>query len=141
MERRTPSDITGNVTMSGTQIVFYIVLAFFIFLYLRRFMMTRSIQRYSPVQAAEKIKGGNAVLLDVRTDAERASSAIKGSIHIPLQRLAQRAEELRRYKGKEIICYCQSGNRSLVAATRLKKAGFAVADMEGGIAEWNLLRG
>lgn len=123
--------------MSGSQIVIYIVLGLFVLFYLRRFMMTRSIQRYSPPQVAERLKRSDIVLLDVRTDGERAAGAIKGSLHIPLQHLSRRAEELNRYKGKEIVCYCQSGNRSLIAAARLKKAGFMVADMQGGIAEWN----
>jgi rhodanese-related sulfurtransferase len=126
--------------MSGSQIVIYAVLALLILFYFRRFMMTRSIARYSAAQVAERIKGGNVVLLDVRTDGEHASGAIKGSLHIPLQQLGRRTEELNKYRGKEIVCYCQSGSRSLVAAAQLKKAGFTAADMTGGIGEWNLLR-
>jgi rhodanese-related sulfurtransferase len=123
--------------MNGSQIVIYIVLGLLILFYLRRYMMTRSITRYSPAQVAERMKGGNVILLDVRTDNERSAGSIKGSLHIPLQQLARRTGELNKYQGKEIICYCQSGSRSLVAAAQLKKAGFTVADMTGGIGEWN----
>lgn len=82
-------------------------------------------------------QSGSPVLLDVRTNAERERKSIKGSLHIPLHELGRRMEELEKHKSKEIICYCQSGSRSFSAAARLKKFGFTVANMNGGISEWN----
>ena len=123
--------------MSTSQIIIYGVLALFILFYVRRWWTTRSISRYSPQQANDRVKQGGTILLDVRTNGERSSNHIKGSLHIPLKELARRTDELTRHKDKEIICYCQSGNRSLVAAAQLKKLGFKVADMTGGIADWN----
>ena len=46
-------------------------------------------------------------------------------------------DELEKYKNKEIICYCRSGNRSLNSASLLKKHGFNSANMKGGIVTWN----
>jgi rhodanese-related sulfurtransferase len=126
--------------MSTSQIIIYAVLALLIFLYVRRWLMTRTISRYSPHQVNERLKQGGVVLLDVRTNSERAASSIKGSLHIPLQEILRRTEELAKLREKEIICYCQTGSRSLVAAARLKKHGFRTADMRGGIAEWNFSR-
>ena len=44
---------------------------------------------------------------------------------------------LEKYKSKEIICYCASGSRSVNAGLKLKKAGFTVGNLRGGIASWN----
>ena len=79
------------------------------------------------------------VLLDVRTRGERAAQHIQGSLHIPLHQLEKRIDELQKHQNKEIICYCQTGSRSLSAAIRLKKHGFTVANLKGGIAEWNFV--
>ena len=107
-------------------------------LYIRRWLLLRGMKQYSPREAAEAMKqAGSKILLDVRTAAERQRNSIKGSIHIPLHELGRRIEELNRHKNKEVICYCQSGNRSVSAAARLKKSGFTVANMKGGITEWN----
>jgi rhodanese-related sulfurtransferase len=105
--------------------------------YIRRFLLIRSVKHYSPSEVSELMKRGNVVLLDVRTNDERAISNIKGSIHIPLNQLGRRMDELKRHKDKEIVCYCQTGNRSLTAAARMEKAGFTVANLKGGIGEWN----
>ena len=85
------------------------------------------------------IGSGSTVLLDVRTTGERQRGCIKGSLHIPLHELGRRTDELGKHRNKEVICYCQSGNRSTAAAARLKKEGFTVANMKGGISEWNSL--
>jgi rhodanese-related sulfurtransferase len=77
------------------------------------------------------------LLLDVRTDKEWSEGHLKGAHHIPLHALARRIAELEKHKNREIICYCRTGNRSLTAAIRLKRMGFKVSHMRGGIAEWN----
>lgn len=124
--------------MTGPQVVLYGLLAIIAALYVRRWLMLRGMKQYSPREVADLMKQGSAaLLLDVRTSAERQRQLIKGSIHIPLHELGRRAGELDKHKSKEVICYCQSGNRSLSAAARLKKAGFSVANMKGGIVEWN----
>lgn len=124
--------------MTGPQVVLYVLLAIIAAFYIRRWLMLRGMKQYSPREVADLMKQGSAaLLLDVRTSAERQRQLIKGSIHIPLHELGRRVGELDKHKSKEVICYCQSGNRSLSAAARLKKAGFTVANMKGGIVEWN----
>lgn len=123
--------------MEPGQIFLYALLALMFVLYIRKTLLMRSLNNYSGAQAKQQVKSGS-VMLDVRTAAERKSVSIPGSIHIPVQELAVRMKELDRYKGKEIICYCASGSRSVTAAIRLKKAGFTVGNLTGGIAAWNL---
>ena len=124
--------------MPISQVGLYLLLAIIVAVYIRRFLVARSVKQYSPVDASEALRdAGSALLLDVRSDAERRAGSIKGSVHIPLHELEARAEELRKHQDKEIICYCRSGNRSLHAAARLQKKGFKTANLKGGIAEWN----
>ncbi len=124
--------------MTTTQILLLIFAALVLFLYVRRFLRLRNIKHYEPSEAAEKIKKNiNVILLDVRTPTERKKQLIKGSFHIPLYELEKRTDELMRFKNKEIICYCRSGNRSLTAAIKLKKKGFNSANLKGGITRWN----
>lgn len=125
--------------MTTSQIVLYAILAFFIFIYVRKFLITRSVTRYTPSQLADRIKEGGVVLLDVRTAGEYNGGHMKGAIHIPVQELAARADELKKHADREIVCYCQSGSRSLMGAARLKKLGYRAASLDGGIAEWNYL--
>jgi rhodanese-related sulfurtransferase len=124
--------------MTTSQIILYVLIALVATLYIRRWLMLRGMKQYSPREVADAMKqSGSKLLLDVRTEAERQRNSIKGSTHIPLHELGRRIEELNKHKNKEVICYCQSGNRSVSAAARLKKSGFTVANMKGGIAEWN----
>lgn len=85
----------------------------------------------------EKLKNSNVLILDVRTEMERRSQSIKGSLHIPSGQLKGRLKELEKYRNKEIICHCHSGLRSINAASLLQKHGFKSANMRGGIAAWN----
>lgn len=124
--------------MTTSQILLLIFAALVIVLYIRRYFRHKSVKHYNPNEAAEKIKKSiNVILLDVRTPKERKEQSIKGSFHIPLYDLEKRIDELMRFKNKEIICYCRSGNRSLAAAVKLKKKGFNSANLSGGIIRWN----
>jgi len=124
--------------LQPSEIFLYILIGAVVFFYLRRFLMTRSLRHYSPSELVERMDTDrNVVLLDVRSRSERQNSHIQGSLHIPLHQLAGRVEELRKYQGREIVCYCQTGSRSVAAAVRLNKLGFQASNLKGGIAEWN----
>lgn len=123
--------------MTATQIILYAALALIILVYARRFFLTRSVTKYSAAQLADRLKEGGIVLLDVRAASEVRSGTIRGAVHIPVQEIVRRSDELKKYAEREIVCYCQSGSRSLFAAARLKKLGFRASHLEGGIAEWN----
>lgn len=74
--------------------------------------------------------------LDVRRDDEREVASL-GGIHIPLDELQARVEELPRDK-KPIIVYCHHGVRSLYAAQFLKFQGHDALSMQGGIDLWSI---
>ena len=76
------------------------------------------------------------VLLDVRTTTEHLTERIADTPLIPLQELEQRIHELDSYKGRTIIVYCRSGNRSGSAVKILREHGFKALNMLGGINHW-----
>lgn len=124
--------------MTGSELFLYSLIALVAFFGIRRFVWTLKIQQYNPANIAEKLSSkASLVLLDVRTNSERRNGAIRDSIHIPLHELGRRMSELEKVRDKEIVVYCQSGNRSLSAAVKLRKNGFSAANLKGGIVEWN----
>lgn len=124
--------------MSSDQIILYVVLGALVLFWAIRSIRRRRIPRRTTAEVHELLSGRNGtVVLDVRTDAERRGSIIKGSQHIPLHRLRSRIGELEKYRNREIVCYCQTGNRSLTAAGALRRFGFSASSMDGGIVAWN----
>ncbi len=124
--------------MTAGQIILYGVIALIVFLFVRRRLAARKIKQYRADEAKQRLKSGpNVIMLDVRTDNERKSGKIRGSFHIPLHSLTHKLDELKKFRDKEIICYCRSGNRSLSAAIKLNKAGFNAANLRGGFNKWN----
>jgi adenylyltransferase/sulfurtransferase len=84
----------------------------------------------------EASDGGEAlVLIDVRQPWEHELVALPQSQLIPLDELAERADEIA--PGRAIVAYCHHGVRSLAAAHILERAGHAgVASLAGGIERW-----
>lgn len=78
------------------------------------------------------------VLLDVRTMPEHLNERIKETPLIPVQELEQRLHELDQYKGKKVIVYCRTGNRSGYATSLLREKGFDAYNMTGGIVRWKM---
>ena len=124
--------------MTTEQVLLYVLIALIVFYIGRKFYLIKSITQYSPADALAKVKKErNVVFLDVRTDQERKKSQIKGSYHIPVASIKEREKELKKFKDVEIICYCQTGNRSLNAASKLKKLGYKASNLSGGMVRWN----
>lgn len=124
--------------MNGGEIFLGVLAGIVLLLYARQFYLKRSIKHYGPSELAQAMKGSTGILLvDVRTKAERQESHIPGSIHLPLAAIHLKGQELERHKHQELVFYCASGNRSLRAAAIMRKKGYSVANLRGGIGEWN----
>lgn len=75
------------------------------------------------------------VLIDVRETWEYGGGHAKGAVNIPLSQLEQRQGEVPR--DREVLCICQVGGRSLVAAQFLRQRGVErVVNVGGGTEEW-----
>jgi len=73
---------------------------------------------------------GSVIMLDVRTKEEVLSGKIEGSVHIPLDDLRGRLDELD--SKKPIYAYCQSGLRSYIAVRFLMQNGYIAYNIAGG---------
>lgn len=91
----------------------------------------------SAAEGVTLINRANALVLDVRDDAEFASGHIAEATHIPLGNLTERLGELRKYQNKAILVNCQRGMRSAKACDILRKAEFTqVHNLQGGLNAW-----
>jgi hydroxyacylglutathione hydrolase len=90
-------------------------------------------ERLSPAVAAERAPA--STVLDVRTPGERPEGSIAGSVFIPLSQLEQRLSDIPR--DRPLIVHCAGGYRSSIAASVLKREGFAdVSEIAGGMTAW-----
>jgi pyruvate/2-oxoglutarate dehydrogenase complex dihydrolipoamide dehydrogenase (E3) component/rhodanese-related sulfurtransferase len=86
-----------------------------------------------PVFYAEDVASidhASQLVLDVRSLAEHKEGAIDDSLCIPLDELRTRLHELK--TGKEILVYCQVGQRGYLATRILAQHGFRVKNLSGG---------
>lgn len=96
---------------------------------------------YENVKAAEfkelMTTSQNAIILDVRTQAEHRQSGINGAINIDIMAsdFAQKINALD--KDKTYFVYCRSGNRSSSACEMMSKTGFKkLYNLMGGLMQW-----
>ncbi len=82
---------------------------------------------------AHMSNGSNLHVLDVRKDEEVESGRLRGAQHIFLGDLPSRIGDVPR--DKEVVTFCGSGQRAIIAASILKQHGFAhVSDALGSMA-------
>jgi rhodanese-related sulfurtransferase len=73
-------------------------------------------------------------VVDVRDGNEWDAGHIDGSVHIPLDDLDDRFEELDR--SRPVLTVCRSGNRSAGAARALSADGFDAQSLDDGLLAW-----
>ena len=80
----------------------------------------------------------NAVILDVRTDAEFDEGYIPGAIQLDIYNGAEFLEKAKELDPeKNYYVYCRSGGRSAQACMLLNSVGIENAyNLKGGISEW-----
>jgi rhodanese-related sulfurtransferase len=91
----------------------------------------------STAEVAERLAGGEEmVILDVRTASEYRASHIPGSVHLPLDELAARYQELT--PDSPIVVVCEHGLRSSIATHFLRQMGFTrCANVRHGLSDWH----
>jgi rhodanese-related sulfurtransferase len=89
-------------------------------------------------QLKQKLDRGEEVnLVDVREPHEYEEANIGGRL-VPLGKVqTMQVDELEDLKDKEVIVYCRSGRRSMMACQMLDQVGFKdTYNLEGGILAW-----
>jgi len=89
------------------------------------------------IEAAEAIErvreGGAGSILDVRTGVEYQSERIEGSVLIPLDQLASRADEVKAIPAPRLLL-CRSGSRAEMALETLTRLGLSgLSVVRGGL--------
>jgi sulfur-carrier protein adenylyltransferase/sulfurtransferase len=97
------------------------------------------IREVDPSEVHELVGGGNgAIVVDVREQHEFDEAHIPGAKHVPRGFLESRIEGSAPDRSQRVVLYCQSGNRSALAAHTLQTMlGYEnVESMRGGITLW-----
>lgn len=87
---------------------------------------------------AGKLEAQKVHVLDVRQPAEWRHGHIHGSQNLPLMQLKRHLTTLPR--DRTIVTVCASGHRSNAAARTLRRAGYQVENLKGGMHAWTKAR-
>lgn len=77
-----------------------------------------------------KLDRHEVAIIDVRLPEELGLGMIDGSVNIPLQSIRQQLNEIP--KGKPVLVYCQTGQRSYFASRVLNQLGYDAYNLTGG---------
>jgi rhodanese-related sulfurtransferase len=94
-----------------------------------------AVREITPAEAQVEVSKAYSQFVDVRTPEEYASGHAARAINIPLDTLNANLDRLE--TNEPIYFICESGNRSKIAAEKLREAGFNnVSSVAGGTAAW-----
>ena len=78
------------------------------------------------------------IILDVREPKDFNNGHLLNAINIPIEDIDKRMDELRNYKSKDIIVYCNTGRKSAEVAEKLVEHGFTdVTNTVDGVSEYD----
>ena len=72
--------------------------------------------------------------LDVREPYEWDAGHIADAVHVPMQQLSERQDEIA--DDRLVVCVCRSGARSARVTDALRRAGYEAENLEGGMVAW-----
>jgi rhodanese-related sulfurtransferase len=93
------------------------------------------IHEIDPREAHSLLDSGEALALDVRERWEWREAHIRHALHIPLDELAGRLDELP--QGRPLVAVCRSGSRSGAVVQALRQHGYDVVNLAGGLVSWH----
>ena len=86
----------------------------------------------TPQEAYDGLAG--LQLVDVREPEELLEARVAGALHIPMNEVPDRLDELDR--SRPVAVLCRVGARSASVAQYLGQAGFDAHNVDGGIVQW-----
>jgi rhodanese-related sulfurtransferase len=101
-----------------------------------------AVPRLPPAEAVQRLKAGDALILDVRDTAEvQQSGKVRGAVNVSRGMLEFRADpDLPSHhpgfrQDRPVLVYCASGGRSALAGKTLKDMGYQTVINVGGFKE------
>ena len=95
------------------------------------------VAQVSALEAVQLMNRRDALVLDVRENAEFAAGHIPNARNIPFSELTDRLREVEKLKSKPVIVSGQSGSHASKVCAALKKIGFTdVVALRGGLNGW-----
>ena len=89
-------------------------------------------------EAVRLVNGEGGVFLDIREAQEFARGHITAAINIPAGSLANRIDELEKFREKPVVVVCKMGQSAGSATKTLRLQGFPRAQkLAGGMMEWD----
>ena len=103
-----------------------------------RAYMGEPVEAVSRAELLERVRSGDAVVVDLRPDEEYEAGHIAGAISIPLAELEAHLADLP--PGVEIVAYCRGPYCALApqGVALLRRAGRRARRLEDGFPEWRL---
>lgn len=122
--------------MNITQIVVVAAIALVILFF---FLFRRPAGNYEQItqeEAKKLMEEPQALILDVRTEAEYEKEHIPGAVCVPNESIRGKEPPQLPDKEQVILVYCRSGSRSKQAAGKLAQLGYRQVKEFGGIQTW-----
>lgn len=82
------------------------------------------------------LNADQAVLLDVRERKEFDAGHVTGAMHVPHQKVAGAIGQLEKHRNKTIVVADKMGQHAGAVGKLLRKQGFDVGRLSGGMMEW-----
>jgi rhodanese-related sulfurtransferase len=97
-----------------------------------------SVKQVNPTELTLQVNRHNAIVVDIRAEADYAKGHITGARHLTLNDIEkQQLAGLEKHKAEPIIIVCQAGMSAQKAAASLLKQGFTtVSVLQGGMGNW-----
>lgn len=106
-------------------------------LYFEYTKFASGLKALSPFAATKLLNEGEALFIDVRDDKEFKTGHVLNARNIPLSNIDKFMHELEKHKEKDVVVYCESGQRAQRAGAKLRKEGFTQLHIiSGGLKEW-----
>jgi rhodanese-related sulfurtransferase len=101
--------------------------------------MFTSAPRLTPAECAARVRGGEAILVDVREPNEWTAGVAQSAKLLPLSDLTGARTQWKLFLAeaadREILLYCAAGGRSGIAARLLTAEGFRAVNT-GSFSDW-----
>lgn len=89
-----------------------------------------------PAEARPLVEAASVAIIDVRTAQELMSGRIPGAVHVPMEEVEGRMDEIPR--DRDVLIYCAGGGRSAAICEALAQRGWErLLNLDGGIGAWD----